>query len=705
MEPDPIAQLMRQQRFAEAASALQGAITLAPGDTNLRMQLAVVAFRAGDTVAARAQLESILQLEPGHALALFHLGYLEQRSGNATAAERLYRDAIQRQPDYVDALLNLAVLLRATARQAEAQQCLLTARAAAPRRADIAEMLARNCLDLALYDDAVQRADEAIELNPSSATGWVVMGLAWRGLGAYNAAKNKLTQAAALAPNNGEIAMELAMTSMEMGDFDGALAQFANARGLAPDRMDWRWQDLLAYCVFPASQAQAESATARFADGVEQLHAELANSNSPMWLPAIERVANVTAFHIHYRSIDTTAATRRFGELISRIVARAHPEYCRPLTPAPRRERVRVAFVCSAFREHTVVSYFSQWLLRLDRGRFEVHAWHVCGIVDAVTTKIASAVDSFHQVDSLGVSGIAESIRAHRFDVLVHLDVGMHGTMHVLAAMRLAAVQCVAYGHPVTTGLGSVDYFVSGAAMEPEDAETHYSERLVRLPGLGVIPLRSPPAGDASWAQREPGRPLLLCLQNIMKLSPEFDRIVARIAAATDARIVFLERTRFLSDLLRARLESTFAALGLDAGRHVAIERQQPYPDYIAGIEKADAVIDSTFFSGGRSSLDTLDVGTPVVTMEGRWMRGRQTAAMLRMVGAAELIAADADAYVATVASLCADRARRERLREVILANNWKLFDPPDVMDALERFLRDPEHFAGTSPQRRAHTV
>ena len=55
-----------------------------------------------------------------------------------------------------------------------------------------------------------------------------------------------------------------------------------------------------------------------------------------------------------------------------------------------------------------------------------------------------------------------------------------------LAAQRLAAVQCASWGHPVSSGFPTIDYFISSDLMEPTRAAAHYSERLIRLPNLSI---------------------------------------------------------------------------------------------------------------------------------------------------------------------------------------------------------------------------
>src|SRR5207247_8154977 len=72
-------------------------------------------------------------------------------------------------------------------------------------------------------------------------------------------------------------------------------------------------------------------------------------------------------------------------------------------------------------------------------------------------------------------------IAEQRLDVLVYTDVGLDPVTSTLAHSRLAPVQCVTWGHPVTTGIPTLDYFLSSELLEGEGAEQHYTENLVRL--------------------------------------------------------------------------------------------------------------------------------------------------------------------------------------------------------------------------------
>ena len=76
----------------------------------------------------------------------------------------------------------------------------------------------------------------------------------------------------------------------------------------------------------------------------------------------------------------------------------------------------------------------------------------------------------------------------------------------------------------------------------------------------------------------------------------------------------------------------------------------------------ATSMVDTLHWSGGNTSLDALACALPIVTLPGRFMRGRQSAGMLRLMGIDELVARDADDYVRIVARLVERRCVAQRI-------------------------------------------
>ena len=189
-------------------------------------------------------------------------------------------------------------------------------------------------------------------------------------------------------------------------------------------------------------------------------------------------------FFLAYQQQNDRELQALYGAMVCRIMTDRYP------APAPLRRRsdnrLRVGVVCGFFCWHTVWKLFLRgWLSRLDRRRFEVFGYHTGTVRDQTTTAAAGLCDHFVQ-GPLSSEQWRETILTDLPDILIYPEIGMDAVTGWLAAQRLAPTQCAAWGHPETSGLPTIDYFLTSAAMEPPDGQTHYTEQLVHLPNLSI---------------------------------------------------------------------------------------------------------------------------------------------------------------------------------------------------------------------------
>jgi CRISPR-associated protein Csy1 len=369
--------------------------------------------------------------------------------------------------------------------------------------------------------------------------------------------------------------------------------------------------------------------------------------------------------------------------------------------PRPRRAsagRIRVGFLSYFFVDGSVGRYFAPWITGLDRSRFEVFVYHGNERTDALTQSLASAASALRPLAGRPLLARARQVLADALDVLVYPESGMHNLTYLMGALRLAPVQCCAWGHPDTTGHRNMDWFVSCEPMEPTDAPGHYRERLALLPGLGTrYAAARVIAGTGRAALGLPeGRTLYLVPQSLFKIHPDNDELLARVLERDPASVavMFASPQEAVTRAFAARLGRALARRGLAIVERVLFLQRLSHDDYLRVNAACDVMLDTLHWSGGNTSLDAIACGLPVVTCPGALMRGRQSAAMLANLGVPELVAADGAGYVAIAERLGRDAEWRRALSARMRAGHGALFarDEPvrAFADFLERVAREP---------------
>jgi predicted O-linked N-acetylglucosamine transferase (SPINDLY family) len=256
---------------------------------------------------------------------------------------------------------------------------------------------------------------------------------------------------------------------------------------------------------------------------------------------------------------------------------------------------------------------------------------------------------------------------------------------YFLAYARLAPLQVMSWGHPDTTGLDTIDYFISADAMEPRQADAHYTERLARLAGPTVCVAR-PALAAAAKTRAALGLPeaatLYVCPQSLFKLHPEYDPVLRRILAADPrGRLVLIHgKDRHWASLLLARL-------GPEAARQVIVLPMLSPSDFLALLATADVMLDPMHYSGGHTSLEALALGLPIVTWPGHFMRARHTYGFYKLMAYEEMVAADAEAYVERAVALGREPALRDAARRRILEASAVLYDNRRTVAGIGAFL------------------
>lgn len=675
--------------LALAAKHFRSSLERNPRSAETHNNLGVVLRRMGKPAESIDAFRAALAERAQYVEAVYNLGLSHDALGAAAAAEQAWRQALHWRPNDRNALGALGDLLRRNGRLDEAVPLLLQARRLDPDSAHANGVLAQTLVDLGRAREALAYAQAAAALEPAAAPWWATLGRTERLLHNVEAAIAALRKAIAIAPDDWASRCELGFALAEAGEIEESRTLLANTPAAERIAERLRWTVLLSLPSVYADDTEVDAERTRFARGLDDIAANLRLDTPAQRQYAYEAACGVVPFQLDYQARDNTALHCRFGDIVTRVMHAAAPPLAQPCEWRARAHggRVRVGIVSSHLMHHTVSRYFRQLLAGLDLKRFDVRVWYSGETRDFSTAYIAERVAAFEQISEDALLS-AQRIRAAQLDALIYPEIGMDPRHQVLGALRLAPVQCALYGHPATTGLAAIDHFLSADALEPNNAQEHYREYLVRLPGLGTIPERPPAAGDGRWLDAyTDGAPIALCLQNHLKLLPPFDAVLAQIAQRSGARIGFFVRNSGVAQRFRRRIEAAFAAHGPDPAQALAFLPSKDHATYLGAVARATLILDTPGFSGGATSLDAFSAGAPVLTWQGTMARGRQTAGMLAMMGVEGLVATDDIDYVDKAVALLANESHRAALRTQILERNAVLFEGTGVIAALEDFL------------------
>ncbi len=681
-------------RLDEAEDLYREALALDPDGAQVIHGIGNLLQQRGAFAEAIEHYRRVLSLAPDLALAHYNLGYSLEQLGRRDEAVQAYRDALARRPDIALAQFRLGSLLHDMGQLDEAAECYQRAIALKPDLARAHYQLGKLLQRQSRLEQSAEAFLRAIEIDPDFGAAHLGLATTRRLQGRIDDTADCLRAALRSAPDNAEIHAMLGNMLTLQQDVEQARICFAAALRCQPNHAGAK----LGHCLsqLPAvyqSETELRERRHAYQQALEELCAHYETAKTSELASAADTVGRFQPFFLTYQGFDDRPLQQRYGQLMCRLMSARYPAWSRPRHPAPYAggRKLRVGFVSAFFWGHSNWKIpIRGWVGQIDRSRFELFGYYTAGVTDRHTEDAAECFASFVQ-GPRSLPRWCELIVEHRLDALIFPGIGMDMATMRLGCMRLAPVQIASWGHPVTSGLPTMDYFLSSGLMEPADGQAHYTERLVTLPNLSIY---YPPSQtrrvqktreDFGVARNEI---FFWCCQSLMKYLPRNDDVFVRIAQQLPrSKFVFIDLNPVFSQIFRRRMNRVFDAAGLDFEKRSVFLSKLYVEEFATAAAHANVFLDSIDWSGCNSTLESLAQNCPVVTLAGDLMRGRHTTAILRRMELTELIAQDKDEYVELAVRLGRDRAYRRSLREHIGRQKTLLYNDLAPVRALEQFL------------------
>jgi protein O-GlcNAc transferase len=649
-----------------------------------------------DWELTRVRLQESLQNNPNNATLLNELGQVLLNLNKAADAIEMFRQALQIDPALNIARSNLGQALRLLGRLAEAEQILREAVNVNPADPSIQNRLGTVLRERGRSSEAERHYREALRLSPGHADVLNNLGALMNEVGKMIEAEQCFRSSIASDPKHAMAQCNLGLILSDRGLQKEAEQCFLSAvkadQNYFSARMSYVMNKL---AILYEDETEVERSRLEYQQALQELHDWLPLDDESTTYAAAETVGWVSPFYLAYQGKNDRALQAVYGSLICEIMARRYPEFVTPppMPPVVENTPLRIGIVSAYFADHSNwKTPIRGWIENIDRNEFQVFGYYTGFNQDNATEKARQACHEF--IEGLPFEALARKIRDDALHVLIFPEIGMDPVTTKLATLRLAPVQCNSWGHPDTSGMPTIDYYLSSDLMEPENGQASYTEKLVRLPNISIH--YTPPCYDIPQLSRKDfglreDNVLYCCAQSLFKYLPQFDFIFPRIAECVDnAQFVFFssQRSADLTDKFTHRIIRAFERKGLDASRYVVVMPRMDYATFQAAAKVCDVYLDSVEWSGCNTTLESLVCNLPVITYRGSTMRGRHTYAFLKMMGFDELIADDLDAYIELAVQIGQDQSMREHIRSEISVRLPRIYDNLECIRALEQFLR-----------------
>ena len=646
----------------------------------------------GHTHFAWYWFDLVVQLCPGQAEAWHSRGLAAKQMGEWDLAAADYEVSLQLDQQHVAARVNLANLLRDQGQLAVALQHYELAEKIAPQ---LVECQLNRGLAL-MSDGQVQAAmsifKQVLVNEPDSVSALNNLGLLYLEEKQPAVAQDYFHRAWEQQPLP-EVANNLAKCMRDQGNFVAAHEWYGRTAALVPEqpllrlRQQFLWPETF---TSSAEQQQCCRQLQQFVtrldqykvgasgDAADEVVEELA-ADQGWTLDQLLNCGERPPFGLQFLPDNIRPWKQSIGNFIGQRVAQLPP-------PQQPNGKPKIGILVSRQHEGIFLRSLSGLLKRLPNTEFDV--------VVFVARQAQRRVESDLATDNIQVEQVAErpdlllqQLQQSQLSLLYYWEIGTDLLNYFLPFFRLAPRQCTSWGIQITSGIPTVDYYLSSELVEPNDAQQHYSERLLLADTLLTYQPKteSVPAQPVSNWGFSTSEHLYACLQNPGKLLPAFDQVFRRILESDPQGRIVLSGgvSDHVGHCLQQRFQSELGALA----ERVTILPRLDRHEYLALLQQVTVALDPFPFGGVNSTYDAIGLGTPLITIDGDFHRGRYAAGCYRKLGLPQLICHDVGQYVDSAVRVGTDPAYHREWHELLIERGHILFTDERAVHEQQRLF------------------
>lgn len=572
--------------------------------TRSKLKKAQILLQSKQLEAACLLYEQICEIDKRDADAWYLLGAVYNQLGRNEESLSATLKSIELRPKHAKARYNLGILYQNVGNYGEALTAFLTSSKLEPGNTDSYECIAQMSIALGKFEQAIEALKQRLKIQPQHADSYINLGSVYQRQGKLEHAIHCYNEARAINPQTKLLDENMGAALSSQGRNEEALDCYQN--GLTKN---------------PANQ---------------RLH-----SNFLMTLNYVPGKSQAEIFEAHQQW------GQRHGK---NITIKSHAVLSKP------DKRLRVGYVSADMHFHSVAYFLEPLLAAHDSEQVEMFCYSGVLQADAMTEHLKSLSHHWRDISRMQDLQIVKTIIEDQIDILVDLAGHTSGNYLNVFLRKPAPIQLSWLGYPNTTGLDTIDYWVTDKFADLPDQDEYYSEKLYRLPGSFLCyqaPETTPPASPLPVLEAR--YVTFGSFNNIAKINRELISLWADVLQAVDGSRILIKNTSLSDKQTCERILGWFAEKEIEVHRIELMGKIYGLEAHLEIYSKVDIGLDSFPYNGTTTTCEALWMGVPVITLAMKHHAGRVGLSLLSAVGLEAFVAETVEDYVAIAKNISSD--------------------------------------------------
>lgn len=332
------------------------------------------------------------------------------------------------------------------------------------------------------------------------------------------------------------------------------------------------------------------------------------------------------------------------------------------------REKLKVGFISGDFKNHVISKLLLDPLRALSTLDIELVAFNNSEKFDDVSKEIKQCFHNWFDVSKHDDKQLSELIHKQNLNILVDLS-GHSGRNRLpVLAYKPAPIQISWLGFFASTGLRTVDYFVSSPFCAA-GLEKNFTEKIayiesfqcLREPNIQISKRQLSPFNDNGYIT-------FGYFNRVDKINDKLLEVWSSILEEVSGSKIYFNSWLFKDQEFCNDFYTRLSGFGITEDRVTLDFHDGKYESYLSCFNRVDLVLDSFPYNGSTVNLECLWMNVPYISLAGDTIISRTGASILNSLKLQDLIAASELEYKKLAVSYALEPHRIDEIRESLPA-------------------------------------